>query len=144
MGISNYDADRLQRQQRFALLQSFEFDNTTDDIGDIPLTEEIIKANNFSLRQLYRSHMPVSENIVCKVCGKSITKKLGFIDHLKMHTGDYIGHCRYCGRGVTRPNHLKTHENRCAIALLSMVGFVFCFFNNKTMKCDLKLFYLFF
>lgn len=107
-----------QRRKGLAELKLFESDfDTSDDIGNIPLTEDIIERNKYTLRQIYRSHRPVTENMQCKVCGRVISKKLGFIDHLRKHTKDFVGHCKYCGRGVTRVNHLRVHENLCAAGL---------------------------
>lgn len=86
-----------------------------EDIGDISLTEEIIRENKYTLRQVFESHKFNKENMFqCKVCKKCVTTKKSFIAHLRKHTGDFIGHCRYCGRGAVRKHQWVQHEKICA------------------------------
>lgn len=83
------------------------------DIGDIPLTDEIIKENKFTLLQVYKSHNIKDGNFQCKICEKCLTTKHSFIAHLRKHTGDFIGYCRSCGCGCVRKQQLIQHEKSC-------------------------------
>lgn len=83
------------------------------DIGDIPLTEAIIKANGYTMQQVFRSHRIVDDVWKCKVCNKQLSNKASFIAHLRLHTGEFISDCKKCGKGFTREQHMKTHMRTC-------------------------------
>lgn len=88
---------------------------TECDIGNIPLTEEIIKQNRYTLSQVYRSHRILDNIWKCKICEKILCNKTGFKAHLRLHTEEYESICKNCGRGFTRAWHLKTHEATCLL-----------------------------
>lgn len=91
------------------------FNDTEEDIGDIPLTIDIINENGYTLRQIFRSHTIVDELYKCKICEKKIRNPNSFIAHLRLHTGNWVANCFRCGKGFTRMQHLKEHEKICKV-----------------------------
>lgn len=113
MKMNENQIQYLQEHTARIIQELNEFD--PNDIGDIPLSEKIIRENKYTVRQVYRSHTYNGGKFTCKVCGKCVSTKDSFIAHLRMHTGEFVAHCRYCGRGVVRKQHLINHEKLCAV-----------------------------
>lgn len=93
-------------------------DNVEEE-NDDQLTIDIIKARNLSLLDVFRMHAPAKDNYYqCKVCSKYLANKT-FLDHLRIHTGDFIKFCKICNKGFnTLPNyylHMNRHKNNTTI-----------------------------
>lgn len=88
------------------------FDKPCEAIGDIPLTNAIIKENNYTLQQVFESHTKVDGIYTCKVCGKLLRSRVTFIVHLRNHTGDWVAYCKPCERGFTRIHSYQMHQKQ--------------------------------
>lgn len=84
-----------------------------DYIGDIPLTEEIIKEKGYSMEQVLMCHKIINNIWQCKICEKVLCNREGLKAHLRLHTGEFVVRCNKCDKGFTRGWHLKTHALTC-------------------------------
>lgn len=96
--------------------------------GNVPLTDQIIQKQGYTMEQLYLSHTIVDNIWKCKICCKTLGNRESFRAHLRLHTGEFVDHCKLCGRGFTRAWHLKSHKKICGINSGRRVS-IFCFIN---------------
>lgn len=93
------------------------FAKPCEPIGDIPLTNEVIRKNKYTLQQIFECHSQSNEGFyTCKVCGKTLKSRNTFIMHLKRrHTCTYEAFCDSCERGFIKiadyEVHLEKHKN---------------------------------
>lgn len=99
-----------------------------EDIGDILLTEDIIRENQYSLNQIFRSHVYMNGVYTCKICSKRITTKSSFFAHLRLHLKVFVGNCRKCGKGFSRAQHIREHERLCVPGLSRVLLLKFKFY----------------
>lgn len=106
---------KIRRRRGRTGAYSCNSDDESNGIGDIPLTDEIIKENNYTLRQVFLSHRRNSEGkYECKICNRLSGHKYNFIDHLRKHTGEYVAQCEACNRNFTKMQNYRDHMNRHA------------------------------
>lgn len=74
---------------------------------------EIIKANQYTLNQIFKCHSRIDDYYECKLCSKQINTQISFIAHLRLHLGVWIGRCSKCNKGFSRKAHLRNHEKTC-------------------------------
>lgn len=53
-----------------------------DDIGDVPLTLQIIAEQRLSVRQIFRGHTPINGVYKCKLCNDKLQNDQDFVVHL--------------------------------------------------------------
>lgn len=53
---------------------------------------------------------------VCQICGRMFQYRKGFVEHMRLHNGQYRYHCDVCGKGFMiksqYEDHLNVHANR--------------------------------
>lgn len=84
-------------------------DGAEDDTQEV--TQEMIRDKNLSLLEVFRMHTPSKGYYQCKVCSKYLTMKT-FVDHLRLHTGDFLKYCKICNRGFNSSANYSIHMNR--------------------------------
>lgn len=58
----------------------------------------------------HRNSVHLNRNLhVCGICGKGITRKENFEDHMNMHNNIKAHRCPQCGQGFTFKNKLRHH-----------------------------------
>lgn len=58
----------------------------------------------------HRNSVHLNKNLhVCGICGKGITRKENFEDHMNMHNNIKAHRCPQCGQGFTFKNKLRHH-----------------------------------
>ncbi|XP_023220218.1 zinc finger protein 91-like [Centruroides sculpturatus] len=66
-----------------------------------------------------------SKSFFCKICVRKFTNQGSFRRHVRMHKGNWIHSCKYCGKYFFRKDHLQHHESSRHFGMESN-GDIFC------------------
>lgn len=80
-------------------------------ISEFPNDSENSKL--FSEENLPSTNSPNKKNkfFFCKICVRKFTNQGSFRRHVRMHKGNWIHSCKYCGKYFFRKDHLQHHES---------------------------------
>lgn len=107
--MSNYN-NKIEKKRFRSCFRLFS--EPSIPIGDIPLTNKVIKENKYTLQQVFECHEKIDDCYTCKVCGKILKSRVTFIIHLRKHTGDWVAYCKPCEQGFSRSSDYESHQKQ--------------------------------